>query len=396
RRELWLLGSLAGLDDAALPALPIERFRSEQAEPVARCADLHGQLHARLRQRLRDKPGEPLLLQVAILGHDDEILLSGLSGMLRSLGQESRKLSGQLLVMEGGEDRATWQARLDENAARPREDWVRYRQGRRETWALQELPPAAEEPAPPWRAQGVYLLSGGAGGLGLLFAEEIARRAEGATVILASRSTPDDVRRARLAALAEQGLAIRHAVLDITDAAAVQALVDGIVASHGRLDGVLHLAGVLRDAYLVDKERDSVDQVLAPKLLGALHLDLATRALPLDCFVLFSSAAALFGNAGQADYASANGFLDAFAAYRQAQGRPGRSLSVNWPLWAEGSMSMDTATEQQLTAGTGIRPMRAATGCRALAHALAGEFTQVLALEGEPARMRAALLGQGA
>ncbi|MEX3525942.1 MAG: type I polyketide synthase [Burkholderia sp.] len=396
RRELWLLGSLAGLDDAALPALPIERFHSDEAEPVRRCADLYGQLHARLSERLRDKPSEPVLLQVAILGRDDELLLSGLSGMLRSLGQESRKLHGQLLMMEGREDRATWQARLDENAARPREDWVRYRQGRREAWALQELPPAAGEPAPPWRAQGVYLLSGGAGGLGLLFAEEIARRAEGATVILASRAAPDEARRARLAALGQQGLAIRHAVLDITDAAAVQALVDQIVAAHGRLDGVLHLAGVLRDGYLLDKQRDSVEQVLAPKLLGALHLDMATRALPLDCFVLFSSAAALFGNAGQADYAGANGFLDAFAAYRQAQGRPGRSLSVNWPLWAEEGMSMDTATEQSLTAGTGIRPMQAATGCRALAHALAGEFTQVLALEGEPARMRASLLETGA
>ncbi|KAF1018227.1 MAG: type I polyketide synthase [Burkholderia sp.] len=393
-RELWLLGSQARLDDAALPALPIERFRSEQAEPVARCVDLYGQFHARLRARLRDKLSEPLLLQVAILGRDDELLLSGLSSMLRSLGQESRKLSGQLLVMEGGEDRATWQARLDENAVRAHEDWVRYRQGRRETWALQELPPATVEPALPWRARGVYLLSGGAGGLGLLFAEEITRRAEGATVILASRSAPVETRRARLAALAEQGLAIRHAVLDITDAAAVQALVDEIVASYGRLDGVLHLAGVLRDAYLVDQERDRVDQVLAPKLLGALHLDLATRMLPLDCFVLFSSAAALFGNAGQADYASANGFLDAFAVYRQTQGRSGRSLSVNWPLWAEGGMSMDKATEQLLTAGTGIRPMRAATGCRALAHALAGAFPQVLALEGEPVHMRAALLGQ--
>ncbi|MEX3605206.1 MAG: type I polyketide synthase [Burkholderia sp.] len=398
RRELWLLGSLAGLDDAALPVLPIERFRSEQAELARRCADLYAQVHTRLRQQLRDKPSEPLLLQVAILGRDDEILLSGLSGMLRSLGQESRKLRGQLLMMEGGEDRATWQARLDDNAAaaRPREDWVRYRQGRRETWTLQELPPAAGEPAVPWRAQGVYLLSGGAGGLGLLFAEEIARRAEGATVILASRSAPDEARRARLATLGQQGLAIRHAVLDITDAAAVQALVDEIVATHGRLDGVLHMAGVLRDGYLLDKERDSVDQVLAPKLLGALHLDLATRTLPLDCFVLFSSAAALFGNAGQADYAGANGFLDAFAAYRQAQGRPGRSLSVNWPLWAEGGMNMNTATEQLLTAGTGIRPMQATTGCRALAHALAGELTQVLALEGEPVHMRAALLEQPA
>ncbi|MEX3547628.1 MAG: SDR family NAD(P)-dependent oxidoreductase, partial [Burkholderia sp.] len=392
RRELWLLGSLATLDDAALPALPIERFHSDEAEPVQRCADLYGQIHARLRERLRNKPSEPVLLQVAILGRDDDLLLSGLSGMLRSLGQESRKLHGQLLIMEGGEDPATWQARLDENAMRSHEDWVRYRQGCREIWTLQELPPAAAEPALPWRAQGVYLLSGGAGGLGLLFAEEIARRAEGATVILASRAAPDEARRARLAAFGQHGLAVQHAVLDITDAAAVQALVDEIVATHGRLDGVLHLAGVLRDGYLLDKEHDSVEQVLAPKLLGALHLDLATRALPLDCFVLFSSAAALFGNAGQADYAGANGFLDAFAAYRQAQGRSGRSLSVNWPLWAKGGMSMDTATEQLLSAGTGIQPMQAATGCRALAHALAGEFTQVLALEGEPVRMRAALL----
>ncbi|MEX3547626.1 MAG: SDR family NAD(P)-dependent oxidoreductase [Burkholderia sp.] len=373
-----------------------ELLQAALARPEEACAALYTQVFARVKAWLEEKGRDTCLWQVAIAGQGAELLLAGLSGLLRSASQESRRLLGQLLILEGDEDVASLRARLDENAASPLDSLVRYREGRRETWRLLELPDdgsSEDEAAPlPWRQNGVYLLSGGAGELGLLFAEEIARRASGATLVLTGRSALSDERRARLDVLREQGAQYCYEQVDVADRQAVTQLVERITAEHARLDGVLHIAGVLRDSYLLKKDRAAFEQVLAPKLLGTANLDHATRALDLDFFLMFSSSAAIFGNLGQADYAAANGFMDAYAAYRQVQGGRGRSLSVNWPLWRDGGMGMEAATEEMMLANTGMVAMRTASGFAALARALHSGLPQVAVMEGLAERMRQKLL----
>ncbi|MEX3525941.1 MAG: SDR family NAD(P)-dependent oxidoreductase [Burkholderia sp.] len=381
-----------------------ELLQAASARPEQACAALYTQVFERVKAWLEEKGRDTCLWQVAIAGQGAELLLAGLSGLLRSASQESRRLLGQLLILEGDEDVASLRVRLDENAASPLDSLVRYREGRRETWCLLELPDdgngnhgseAAAVPLP-WRQNGVYLLSGGAGELGLLFAEEIARRAAGATLVLTGRSALSGERRARLDALREQGAQYRYEQVDVADRQAVTQLVERITAEHARLDGVLHIAGVLRDSYLLKKDRAAFEQVLAPKLLGTANLDHATRALDLDFFLMFSSSAAIFGNLGQADYAAANGFMDAYAAYRQAQGGRGRSLSVNWPLWRDGGMGMEAATEEMMLANTGMVAMRTASGFAALARALHSGLPQVAVMEGLAERMRQKLLAPAA
>ncbi|MEX3605205.1 MAG: SDR family NAD(P)-dependent oxidoreductase [Burkholderia sp.] len=375
-----------------------ELLQAASVQPEEACAILYTQVFERLKAWLEEKGRDTCLWQIAIAGQGIELLLAGLSGLLRSASQESRRLLGQLLILEGDEDVASLRARLDDNAASPFDSLVRYREGRRETWRLLELPDdgnssSEDEAAPlPWRQNGVYLLSGGAGELGLLFAEEIARRASGATLVLTGRSVLSDQRRARLDVLREHGVEYRYEQVDVTDRQAVVQLVERITAAQGCLDGVLHIAGVLRDSYILKKDRAAFEQVLAPKLLGTANLDHATRALDLDFFLMFSSSAAIFGNLGQADYAAANGFMDAYAAYRQARGGRGRSLSVNWPLWRDGGMGMEAATEEMMLANTGMVAMRAPSGFAALARALHSGLPQVAVMEGLAERMRQKLL----
>ena len=102
------------------------------------------------------------------------------------------------------------------------------------------------------------------------------------------------------------------------------------------------------------------------------------------------------GNVGQADYATANGFMDQFAAYRNRQvaagQRRGRTLSINWPLWQAGGMRIDPASEELLRQATGMQPMRTATGLQAFYRSLAAPYDQVLVVEGDLARIRRALL----
>jgi phthiocerol/phenolphthiocerol synthesis type-I polyketide synthase C len=95
----------------------------------------------------------------------------------------------------------------------------------------------------------------------------------------------------------------------------------------------VHDAGMLDDATIANLTASQLERVLAPKVDGARHLDAATAGDPLDLFVMFSSAAALVGNAGQAAYAAGNAFLDALAVARRRRGRPG--LSVQWGPFTE-------------------------------------------------------------
>src|SRR5207253_8510053 len=135
------------------------------------------------------------------------------------------------------------------------------------------------------------------------------------------------------------------------------------------LRGVFHAAGVIRDAPVADKTRAQIDEVLAPKVAGTLNLDRATADAPLDFFVLFSSVVGQTGNRGQADYAYANAFLNAFAETRERwrmQGRRrGKSLAIGWPLWREGGMRVDDATAERLRRRWGRVPMSRRPGLAA-------------------------------
>ena len=160
-----------------------------------------------------------------------------------------------------------------------------------------------------------------------------------------------------------------YRALDVCDASGLERLVAEIVGSHGGLNGVIHSAGVLRDSFVIKKTEAELQAVLAPKVAGLLALDAATRDQELDFFVLFSSLTAVFGNIGQADYAAANGFMDAYAGFRDglvACGeRSGRTLSLNWPLWAQGGMQVDGATLAAMRR-QGLTPLASEAGLDSL------------------------------
>ncbi|MFI6099282.1 SDR family NAD(P)-dependent oxidoreductase [Lentzea sp. NPDC051213] len=216
---------------------------------------------------------------------------------------------------------------------------------------------------PAFRQGGVYLITGGMGGIGLALAHRLVERF-GAKVVLCGR-TPRE----------SPGGGIRYVQTDVADAAAVAALVQDIVATEGALHGVLHAAGVVRDAFLARKQTADLAAVLAPKVDGVRALDAATADLPLELFVLFSSVAALTGNMGQTDYAFGNGYLDGFAverAGRVAEGsRSGRTLSVEWPLWDGGGMSVPEPIRVVVEQQIGMVPLPVSLGLDALERLLA-------------------------
>ncbi|HEY6324152.1 MAG TPA: SDR family NAD(P)-dependent oxidoreductase, partial [Thermoanaerobaculia bacterium] len=185
--------------------------------------------------------------------------------------------------------------------------------------------------ASPVRSDGTYLVSGGLGGLGIAVARWLAEQGAGGLLLLGRGAPPP----AAAAAIEEMRGGGTRVVVASADVAAPEQLAAALAAAGvlPPLRGVVHAAGVLADALVSKLDRAAMEQVAAPKVLGAWNLHVATLAAPLDFFVLFSSAASLLGSPGQAGYAAANAFLDALAHYRRRRGLP--ALAINWGPWAE-------------------------------------------------------------
>ncbi|MFC8449582.1 SDR family NAD(P)-dependent oxidoreductase [Kitasatospora sp. NPDC057223] len=190
---------------------------------------------------------------------------------------------------------------------------------------------AVPMPGGRFRADGTYLISGGLGALGLSLARYLAEHGAGALLLL-GRSAPSAAAALELERLRELGTTVRTARCDVADAAGLHAALTAARLGLPPLRGVVHAAGLLADATVATMTERQLDDVLAPKAAGARNLDNETTGDPLDLFVLFSSAAALVGNTGQAAYAAANAYLDAFAEARRRRGQP--ALSVQWGPFA--------------------------------------------------------------
>jgi polyketide synthase PksN len=235
------------------------------------------------------------------------------------------------------------------------------------------------------RENGVVLITGGAGGLGLLFAEFLAREHK-AKVVLTGRSALSAEREARLDELRKEGAEVLYLPADVSNVEDIRNLINETRSRFGQINGIIHAAGVLRDSLVRNKTYEEMSAVLAPKVYGTLHLDELTRDEDLDFFVTFSSLAAVKGNGGQCDYSFANHFMDSFAAGRErrrAEGaRSGQTLSLNWSIWADGGMKLDDQTELYFRNTLGISPLSSATGYDAFERGLVSGRTQFAVLEG--------------
>lgn len=183
-----------------------------------------------------------------------------------------------------------------------------------------------------FRNECTYLIAGGLGALGLALASWMVQRGARHLMLL-GRHEPSASARDIIRELEQSGAQIETHQTDITQSAQVAEVMAGIRESMPPLKGVVHAAGILDDHILLQMSPASLAAVLAPKLHGAWNLHAATLDTQLDFFVLFSSAASIFGPAGQANYAAANAFLDALAHHRRALHLP--ALSINWGPWAE-------------------------------------------------------------
>ncbi|WP_225409379.1 type I polyketide synthase [Stigmatella hybrida] len=229
------------------------------------------------------------------------------------------------------------------------EDQIAYRGAKRHVARLVRGDVSAESPAT-WREDGAYLITGGLGALGLQVSRWLVSK--GARhLILASRSglpdasqwsslpegSPLRAQAEAVQALQAMGASVQIVRCDVGEQAQVASLIEGIRKGAVPLVGIFHAAGVSTHRSWQETDPDLFASVFRPKAAGAWLLHEYTRDLPLSCFVMFSSASAVWGAQGMAAYAAANHSLDALAHLRRSQGLA--ATSINWGRWTEGGMA---------------------------------------------------------
>nr|WP_051833267.1 type I polyketide synthase [Streptomyces katrae] len=253
------------------------------------------------------------------------------------------------------------------------------------------------EPAGGHFGDGTVLITGGAGGLGAVTARHLVTRHGVRSLLLASRRGFDAPGVEELVTeLTALGADVRVAACDVSDRAAVAALLESVPA-HEPVTAVVHTAGVVDDGTIETLTAEQVDRVLAPKVDAAWHLHELTRDMDLSAFVLFSSAGPLLGGQGQGNYAAANAAMDALAQARRSAGLPAHSLA--WGLWKRGMAEAlnDPGAEhlvRQIRTRLGLSPIEPDTGMQMFDNALTtGEPMLMTALLDTPALTALGRLG---
>ncbi|MFH0997754.1 MAG: SDR family NAD(P)-dependent oxidoreductase [Pseudomonadota bacterium] len=304
-----------------------------------------GMLH--LVQVLIDMDVSPLLWQVtshAVSADGTERLLSGLSqaplwGMAQVIAAEHPELNCVRIDIDRGVGCVI--PLLDEILHGNQEDRIAIRGNTRYSARLTpfsvddfaDLEPGVIRP------DGAYLISGGMGGMGLQIAGRLVAQGAGEVILFGRGGKPADGSPAseaiRQLELAGAGIVVARA--DVSIKGDVEAVLNAIRASRMPLKGIFHAAGVFEDRLLADHEGAFFKTVFAAKVSGAWNLHELTKDIPLDFFVLFSSATSFVSSSGLGNYVAANAFLDALAHYRRSIGLPG--LSIDWGPWTGTGMA---------------------------------------------------------
>ncbi len=316
--------------------------------------------------------------QLIAPGESPAVAQSTLWGMGRVVQSEYPLLGCRLVDMDRAGAESLWR----EIKSASRETQVALRSDRRLAPVLRRASPIKGAPVQfspvQFSNDAAYLITGGFGGIGLTLAGWLIR--QGAQhLVLNGRSDPDERVRSAAAEWRNTGAEIDLIRADVSDEAEVSRLLASILRSARPLRGIFHLAGTTSDAALSNQSWPQMTDVLRPKL-AAWNLHRASTELPLDWFVLFSSASAVLGTPGQANYSAANAFLSALAAFRRSRGLP--ATSIEWGTWGEVGMAARNGDRRRFER-MGLRLMAPAQALNALEQILSRDASNTVAISAE-------------
>ncbi|MBF0395442.1 MAG: SDR family NAD(P)-dependent oxidoreductase [Desulfobacterales bacterium] len=317
---------------------------------------------------LQKKPIEPV--QILYVYNSENPLYEAVSGLAKTLILESSKV---VLKTIGSDDFSNLSKIISAEAKTTDSLEIRYNKNIREIKRIKEL--ELEEAKPVLKEGGVYLITGGAGGLGKIFIEYL-KKGFNARIAICGRSD----------LTIEADSNIIYIKGDISKREDVIRIVSQVKSKFGKINGIIHAAGQIRDSFILKKKIEDLETVLAPKIFGTIYLDEATKSEELDFFILFSSISSVLGNAGQCDYAYANAFMDSYANKSL-----GKIKSINWPLWEQGGMNINKETRKLLAKTFGMEPLKTKDGIITFIKALSSNYNQFMVIDGNSKKIRQTL-----
>lgn len=300
------------------------------------------------------------LFQIVTLPSEEAYLITGLSGLLKTVHQENPDCYFQIILVE--EPSQLEQIKVTEYNSSGVEI-IQFREGKQYEEKTVDLLELTSDHQKIWKKNGVYLITGGSGGIAEKLVEHILKQEPSAVVVLLGRRAQNQV--SWLKKWIQKEYKLVYLKNDLEDSELLYLNLKQIIDTYGTINGVIHAAGITRDNFLIHKTKAEFAEVLNPKVSGVHILDKILRTVEIDFFCLFSSISGAFGNVGQADYAVANSYLDRFARQRNQQVskgiKYGKTLSINWPLWKEGGIKVSDKVEAFIEKKYGIQALETDT-----------------------------------
>ena len=227
---------------------------------------------------------------------------------------------------------------------------------------------------------GIYMITGGTGKLAHILAEYLGRKYR-ARIILVGRRELSEKEKKRIEQYNDREIHAEYHRCDITECKSVMELMNLVNRQYGKINGIFHAAGILKDSFLFHKEKEELDAVFEAKVYGTEVLLQCAEQEKLDFVLLFSSISAQIGNIGQCDYAYANAVMDRMAEVKQ--NGVCRVVSVAFPLWEEGGMQIDERARIAMKQAYGLQPLPNEEGMAAVEMALRQLKPLITVLYGE-------------
>ncbi len=245
-----------------------------------------------------------------------------------------------------------------------------------------------------FKSGGVYFITGGLGGIGMIVSRHLAGKYQ-AKLVLTGRSKLGKDGLQKIKELEKLGAEVLYTRADVSVYQELTNAVSEAVNRFEKIDGVLHSAGIIDEIPVTQATKKDFENVMKSKVHGTVYLDWATKDKELDFFVVFSSISAVIGDYGIGSYGAANAFQDGYSFVREALGksgiRKGNTVSINWPLWEGGGMALPESVNEVYSLYAGMRAITPQEGIKALEHCIVAGLPQVIVACGDEEKICRAL-----
>ncbi len=271
--------------------------------------------------------------------------MSSLWGFVKVINLEHPELNAVIIDADEDTDRSKV---ISESVNETTEKFIAFRDGRKFVARISETKPVNSHLFQP-KKNFAYLVTGGFSGIGLLSARLLADLGARNIILAGRRGTSPEAESLR-EELSHRKIKVLLAKADVTEPEDVEDIFDIAEENGLKIKGIIHSAGILDDAVVLNQTADKFRNVMEPKAKAAWLLYERTRKSGLQFYIMYSSIASVLGSAGQANHSSANAFLDSLCHYIHAQGL--NAMSINWGVWSDiGSAAEKGADKQEKISG---------------------------------------------